>query len=69
MPAILATWEVEIWRITIQGQSEQMVLQDSISKITTAKWIGGVTHMGRAPALQAQSLKFKPQFHEKQTNK
>jgi hypothetical protein len=43
MLVILATWEAEIWRITVQGQFGQIVPETSISKITKAKWTGGVT--------------------------
>jgi hypothetical protein len=36
-PIILATWETQIWRITIRGQSGDIVFETSISKITSAK--------------------------------
>jgi hypothetical protein len=44
-PVILATWEAEIRRITVQGQSRQIVCKTPISKITRAKWTGGVAQM------------------------
>jgi hypothetical protein len=42
MPVILATWEAEIGRIAIQGQSGQIFHKTSISKITSTKWARGV---------------------------
>jgi hypothetical protein len=42
-PVILAIWEAEIWRIIVQGQPRQIVHETPISKITRAKWTGGVT--------------------------
>jgi hypothetical protein len=42
MPVILATWEAEIRRITVQGQPRQIAGETPISKITRAKWTGGV---------------------------
>jgi hypothetical protein len=38
----LATWEAEIRRITVQGQSRQIVQETPISKTTRAKWTGGM---------------------------
>jgi hypothetical protein len=35
---ILATWEAEIKRITVGGQTQQKVHETLISKITRAKW-------------------------------
>jgi hypothetical protein len=37
MPGILATWDVEIQRISIPGQPRQIVHETPISKITRAK--------------------------------
>jgi hypothetical protein len=46
MPVILATWEAEIWRISIWGQPfEENSLRDPVSKITRAKETGGVAHV------------------------
>jgi hypothetical protein len=42
MPIILAVWEADIRRILIQGQPVEIVLKTPFSKITTAKWTGGV---------------------------
>jgi hypothetical protein len=42
MPTILATWEAEFRIIKVQDQPRQMVGKTSISKITRAKWTGGV---------------------------
>jgi hypothetical protein len=43
MPVILATWEAEFRRIKGQDQPEQRVVETLISKITRAKWTGGMT--------------------------
>jgi hypothetical protein len=40
--SVLATWEAEIRRITVQGQPGQIVPEIHISKITKAKLTGGV---------------------------
>jgi hypothetical protein len=46
---ILATWEAEVRRIKVQGQSRQMIHETCplppISKITRAKWTGGVAQV------------------------
>jgi hypothetical protein len=42
MSVILATWEAEIRRIVVQGQPEKIVCETPISKITRAKWTGGL---------------------------
>jgi hypothetical protein len=42
---ILATWEAEIGKIKVRGQPGQIVHKtypSTISKITRAKWTGGV---------------------------
>jgi hypothetical protein len=41
-PVILTTWEAKIRRIMVWGQPRQIVLWEPISKITRAKWTGGV---------------------------
>jgi hypothetical protein len=42
MPITLATWETEIKRFVVRGQPRQIVPEALISKITRAKWTGGV---------------------------
>jgi hypothetical protein len=44
MPIILASWEAEIGRKMVQGQTGQIVRETSIFKITRAKWTGGMAH-------------------------
>jgi hypothetical protein len=44
-PVILTTWEAEIGRIILRGQSWQIVIKTPISKITSAKWTGGVAQV------------------------
>jgi hypothetical protein len=41
----LATWEVEIRRIVVWGQPRGIVLKTPISKVTRAKWTGGVAQV------------------------
>jgi hypothetical protein len=38
MPIILATWEAEIWRISIQGQSGKIFLETPCQLITNNKY-------------------------------
>jgi hypothetical protein len=44
-PVILATWKAKIWRNEIQDQTEQIVWETFISKITRAKCPGGVAQV------------------------
>jgi hypothetical protein len=54
MPLILATWGAEVRRIVVWGQPSQAhSSQDPISKITRAKWTGGMAQV-------VQFLLFKP---------
>jgi hypothetical protein len=46
MPVVLASWEAEIRRITVQDQPRTNNSQDPpISKLTRAKWTGGVAQV------------------------
>jgi hypothetical protein len=45
MPIILTTWEAEIGRITVQGQSGQIVPENPFPKITREKWPGDRTQV------------------------
>jgi hypothetical protein len=75
MPVILATWEAEIGRKAIQGQSKQIICKIPISKITRAKWIGGmpqavecVFYKPRALSSNPRSMKKKRILREKPNN-
>jgi hypothetical protein len=60
-PVILVTWEAEIRRIMVWGQSVNSSRDPPISKITITKWTGSVVQVIRAPALQEQSPALKTQ--------
>jgi hypothetical protein len=45
MPGILATWEAEIGRITVLGQSEQIVHNTPIFKIIRTRGTGGMVQV------------------------
>jgi hypothetical protein len=55
MPAILATWEAEIRRVMVQGQSGQIVHETPSPKITMAKWTGGVALLCKHRALSSNT--------------
>jgi hypothetical protein len=57
-PVFLATWQAEIGRITTRSQPQANSSQDtppSASKITRAKWIGGVAQAKHAYFVRAKS--------------
>jgi hypothetical protein len=60
---ILVAWETEIWMITVQGQPQKIVCEMPPTHLqnnqTKTDWRCGSS--SRAPALQVQSLEFKPQ--------
>jgi hypothetical protein len=64
LPVILATWEAEIGRISVKDQPRQIVGVAPISKITRAKWTGGV-----AQAVKCKSSEFKSQSYKKKKKK
>jgi hypothetical protein len=68
-PVILATWEAEIRRITVRGHPGQIVQETPISKVTRAKWTGGVAQAVelRLCKLQALSSKKLKGHYQKQT--
>jgi hypothetical protein len=68
-PVILAIGGAEMGRVVVQGQPEQTVHETTISKITKAKWTGGMAPSGRVPALQMRSPEFKPLSSNYQTRK
>jgi hypothetical protein len=41
-PVILTTWEAEIRRMEVRGQLEEIIHESPISRITRAKWTGGL---------------------------
>jgi hypothetical protein len=65
MLLILATQEVEIRRIEIQGQSRQIVgyLENTECKKKSA---GGVDQVVKHPSSKSEA-EFKPQYHQKES--
>jgi hypothetical protein len=61
MPIILAIWKAEIRRIKVPGQPRKTVHETPISKITRAKWTGGM-----AQAVEHLLCEFKAQLHQKE---
>jgi hypothetical protein len=55
LPVILATWKAEIRRIA-NFRPVWASSQDPISKITKAKWTGGLGSSSSVPALQGKAL-------------
>jgi hypothetical protein len=65
IPEILAMWETEIGRIVVWGQPWQIVWEIPISKITRAKWIGGVAQVVEHLLCKCKTLGFKPHSTKK----
>jgi hypothetical protein len=67
MPVILATWEAEIRRTAVQGQ--KIDLETLFSKITRAKWAGGMAQMVQCKAMSSSPspVKKKKKRFEKHT--
>jgi hypothetical protein len=61
----VATWEVEIWRIEVRDQTEQIVPKTPISKITRAKWTGGVAHAVESLLCKHKALSSNPSPRER----
>jgi hypothetical protein len=60
-PVIVATWETEIRRVTVQGQSGQIVQKTHpISKITRANWTGGVAQAEEHLLCKCKTLSSNP---------
>jgi hypothetical protein len=59
MPVILATWEAEIRSTAIWGQPGENSSQDPISKITRAKWTGGVAQVVKHLLCKHEALSHK----------
>jgi hypothetical protein len=66
---ILATWEAEIERIMVWGQCLEIVHKTHISKITRAKWTGGVVQEEECLLCKCTALSSKPQSHQKKKKK
>jgi hypothetical protein len=65
MPVISATWEAEIGRIVVQGQSGQIIRETPISKISRTKWSGGAAQAGEHLLCKHKALSSKPQSYQK----
>jgi hypothetical protein len=64
MTIILATWEVEIRKIMVQGQPGQILQETPISKITRAKWTGGVAQVVECLLCKHEALRSTPPQNE-----
>jgi hypothetical protein len=64
---ILASWEAEIRKMVVQGQHGQQKRNPYQAYLTQKGLSDG--SRGRAPAWQAHSLRFKPQFCKKKKKK
>jgi hypothetical protein len=62
---ILAIWEAEIGRMALQAKSTQ----DPISKITRAKWTGGVAQVAEHLLCKHKALNSNYKSHQKKKKK
>jgi hypothetical protein len=65
--AILASWEAEIGRIEVGAQENNS--QDSTSKITRAKWTGGVAQGVQRLLSKPKALSSNPVLPKKKTKR
>jgi hypothetical protein len=59
-PVILATWDAEIRRIMVQGQTRANSSQYPISKITREKWTIGVARAAENLLCKLKALSLNP---------
>jgi hypothetical protein len=69
MPIILAPWGANIRRIEVQDQPRKTVHETFISKITRAKWIGGMGEAVECLFFKCKALSSIKTNKQKQTNK
>jgi hypothetical protein len=65
---ILATWQAKIGKVGVQGQPRQIVQETPISKITRAKWTGGVAQAEECLLCKNKALSSSSQSHQKKIN-
>jgi hypothetical protein len=70
MSVVLAAWEAEMGKIEVQSQARQIVCKTlSISKITRAKWTGGVTQVIECLFYRHEALSHQKKQKQKKTKK
>jgi hypothetical protein len=68
-PVIPASWEAEMWKITVRGQPGQNSSRDPISKISRAEWTGGVVQKVEHLLCKCRALSSNPSQREREREK
>jgi hypothetical protein len=67
LPVLLSTWEAEIWRIKFEASPDPSS-QDPSSKVTRAKWTGGVAQEVKHLFCKCKDLSSSPSPTKKNKN-
>jgi hypothetical protein len=61
IPVILATWEVDIGRIAVQGQPRQIILEiPHFQTLTRVNWTGGVPQVVERLLCKCEAMRLNP---------